>query len=302
MKRGTPRHPKVDELALRLDSPRYVAVGLLEMLWHFTAEFCHAGDVGRFSDDAIAKALCWDGASTVLVSCLVDAGWLDRCACHRLRVHDWPDHADQTVQRVLHKRNQRFLQCYDETSIGLAKTSQPSPSPSPTPTPTPTSAPIVLVAAPAPKQRPKCWSPDSRAILHVLNETAGRHFREVDDSLAFIEARLSEDGVTVDGVKTMILRQWQKWKGTDMEDYMRPETLFNKTKFASYYASKDLPIHANHSRTIESNPRNSGCAPNKTDYAELARQLAPKRPLPGLVEQVDRAGHPALGNAATPPV
>jgi len=133
MKRGTPRHPKVVELAEQLKVPVYSAVGILELLWHFTAEFAHSGDIGRFSDAAIAKAMCWDGDSTVLVSCLHYAGWLDACECHRFRVHDWPDHADQTVQRVLSKRNQGFLKCYDDASTVLAQskhgTSQPSPSP-----------------------------------------------------------------------------------------------------------------------------------------------------------------------------
>jgi len=77
MKRGTPRHPKVAELAARLQVKPYSAVGILELLWHFTAEFAHAGDVGRFTDDAIGRALCWDGDSTMLVSCLCDVGWLD---------------------------------------------------------------------------------------------------------------------------------------------------------------------------------------------------------------------------------
>lgn len=140
MKRGTPRHPKLIAFAAKLDVPIFAAVGLLEMLWHFTAEFCHAGDIGRFPDEAIAKAIGWEKtstklassqheASTMLVSCLVETGWLDRCQCHRLRVHDWPAHADQTVSRILVKRNQGFLQCYDDPSTKLAsnydETSQP---------------------------------------------------------------------------------------------------------------------------------------------------------------------------------
>ena len=40
----------------------------------------------------------------------------------------------------------------------------------------------------------------------------------------------------------MIIRQVKMWKGTSMAKYLRPETLFNKTKFDSYYAAKDLPI------------------------------------------------------------
>lgn len=118
------------------------------MLWHFTAEYALAGDVGRFSDDAIAKALCWDHASTMLVSCLVDAGWLDRCQCHRLRVHDWPQHADQTVSRVLTNRNQGFLKCYDDPSTMLASfqhdPSLPVPLPLPKAVPLPIPTPLPL--------------------------------------------------------------------------------------------------------------------------------------------------------------
>lgn len=129
MKRNTPSHPKLFALAEALEIPIYSAVGLLELMWHFAAKFALPGDIGRHPDDAIAKALCWDGASTVLVSALVRTGWLDACPCHRLRIHDWPSHADQTVQRVLTKRNQVFLKCYDDASMVLGscydETSQP---------------------------------------------------------------------------------------------------------------------------------------------------------------------------------
>lgn len=120
MKRGTPRHPKVLELSLALGIPKYSIIGLLEMLWHFTAEFALDGGVGKFSDAMIGEALCWDGDSTVLVSAMVKTGWLDCCKCHRLRVHDWPNHADQTVRRVLTNRKQAFASCYDDASMMLA--------------------------------------------------------------------------------------------------------------------------------------------------------------------------------------
>lgn len=127
MKRGTPRHPKLLHLSELLNLPEYAAAGLLEMMWHFTAEFALDGAIGKHSDGAIAKALCWDRASTELVEALVCSGWLDRCECHRLRVHDWKDHADQTVQRVLAKRNQEFAPCYDDPSTVLAPSKMPLP-------------------------------------------------------------------------------------------------------------------------------------------------------------------------------
>lgn len=82
----------------------------------------------------------------------------------------------------------------------------------------------------------------AKELLHLLNEQSGRKFRETETNLTFIRARLAEDGVTVDGVKEMVVRQCEKWKGTEQSEYLRPETLFNKTKFDSYYAARELPI------------------------------------------------------------
>ena len=121
MKRGAPRHPKTLALASILKTKRHSAVGLLEMLWHFAAEFAHEGDIGKFSDASIAAALDWDGASSILIDALIETGWVERCRCHRLRIHDWPDHADQTVERILKRKNKGFLECYDKTSIKLAQ-------------------------------------------------------------------------------------------------------------------------------------------------------------------------------------
>lgn len=126
MKRGTPEHPKVHQLAAALGVPKYAAVGILESLWHFAQEYAQDGAVGRYHDDAIARWIGWDGASTALVDGLVAAGWLDRCECHGLRVHDWKQHADQTVRRVLESRGQQFAACYDDASTMLAAAKLPS--------------------------------------------------------------------------------------------------------------------------------------------------------------------------------
>lgn len=85
------------------------------------------------------------------------------------------------------------------------------------------------------------YHPDSRTVLHLLNEASGFKFREMDCSLSFISQRLSEPEVSLEGVKLMIHRQVKLWKGTDMNKFLRPETLFNKTKFDSYYAMRAEP-------------------------------------------------------------
>ena len=100
MKRSTPEHPKFARLCKELRLPKYATAGILEMLWHFAAKFAVAGDVGRFDDESIAAALGWKKEAARMIDALVACGWLDRCAKHRLIIHDWADHADQTVRRV----------------------------------------------------------------------------------------------------------------------------------------------------------------------------------------------------------
>jgi hypothetical protein len=101
MKRGTPDHPKTLELAQLLEIPQPFAVGILEMLWHYTAKYAPAGDVGRWSDASIAKGIGWVGDHALLVRSLCAAGWLDERSDVRLFVHDWPEHADDAVHTAL---------------------------------------------------------------------------------------------------------------------------------------------------------------------------------------------------------
>lgn len=85
----------------------------------------------------------------------------------------------------------------------------------------------------------------ARIVLHYLNQSAGRKYRETDANFTIIQARLDEVNGDLEGVKMMIDRQVQRWKGTDQEEYLRPETLFGKQKFGAYYDNRDQPIVRN---------------------------------------------------------
>jgi hypothetical protein len=90
-------------LARALKVPVPMAVGIMEMLWHFTRDYADAGDIGRHTDAAIAEAVSWpsDRDVTELINALVQERWIDRHEKHRLVVHDWPEHADDYVHRKL---------------------------------------------------------------------------------------------------------------------------------------------------------------------------------------------------------
>jgi hypothetical protein len=110
MKRGTTEHPKFLDLCSQLSIPRYAATGVLEALWHFTAKFAPQGDVGRFSNSAIARALQWEHSSDELIQALVDCGWVDKHETHRLVIHDWEEHSDYTLKRSLSRKKLDFVQ------------------------------------------------------------------------------------------------------------------------------------------------------------------------------------------------
>lgn len=76
---------------------------------------------------------------------------------------------------------------------------------------------------------------DIEYILSYLNEKAGTAFRSCRSNNKFIQARLKDH--TVEELKAVVDKKVEEWKGTDMQKYLRPETLFNATKFESYLCS-----------------------------------------------------------------
>jgi uncharacterized phage protein (TIGR02220 family) len=74
----------------------------------------------------------------------------------------------------------------------------------------------------------------AREILAFLNHKTGRQYQPVKGNLDFIEARLRE-GATVNQCRAIIGRKARAWNADEkMREYLRPATLFNRTKFAQY--------------------------------------------------------------------
>ena len=131
MKRGTPDHPKTRLLAAKLKLKRFQAVGVLESIWHFTAQYAKRGDIGKWSDEEIASAIEWDGDPSELIAALVAARLLDEDPTHRLLVHDWETHADQTVIRSDEVKKLGFARpMLANASNCSTNASQPTPEPS----------------------------------------------------------------------------------------------------------------------------------------------------------------------------
>lgn len=87
-------------------------------------------------------------------------------------------------------------------------------------------------------------------IVDYLNARVGTKYRpNSKETKKHINARL-EEGFTVEQFKEVIDKKANQWIGTEMEQYLRPSTLFG-TKFESYLNAYVNPIQAKPNNTKE---------------------------------------------------
>jgi hypothetical protein len=82
----------------------------------------------------------------------------------------------------------------------------------------------------------------AKEIINYLNEKAGTSY-SLQSNQELIVARL-KDGFMVEDFKIVIDKKVKDWKGTDWSKYLRPLTLFSKSKFENYLNSQDEPAIA----------------------------------------------------------
>ena len=95
------------------------------------------------------------------------------------------------------------------------------------------------------QQKPK--KPISKDVKRIaeqtidyLNSKSGTTFSNKGSNIELIAGRISE-GFTISDFKCVIDKKVLDWKGTDWEKYLRPMTLFSKTKFENYLNSINEP-------------------------------------------------------------
>lgn len=88
-------------------------------------------------------------------------------------------------------------------------------------------------------------------IIDYLNEQTGKQFRaDSAGNKKHIDGRLNE-GYSVEDFKKVIDNKVYEWKGTDQEQYLRPETLFAPSHFESY-------LNQQKTRKKTKQPKNTG--------------------------------------------
>ncbi len=88
-------------------------------------------------------------------------------------------------------------------------------------------------------------SPSSTAypykdVIDYLNQQTGKHYKSTTKKNQTVIRARTDEGFTLDDFKQVINNKVTEWKGTDMEKYLRPETLFG-TKFEGYLNQKTQP-------------------------------------------------------------
>lgn len=108
-------------------------------------------------------------------------------------------------------------------------------------------------------------SPPYQEIIDYLNEKAGKKFKVNDKTKAHINARVN-DGYTLPDFRAVIEKKVAEWKGTEMDKFLRPETLFG-TKFESYL---------NQNETVKKRAKSTGFSnfeERNYDFDALEREL-----------------------------
>ena len=74
------------------------------------------------------------------------------------------------------------------------------------------------------------------AVIDYLNTVAGTKYQKTQKNRSYINARIAEDH-TPEDCRRVIDSRWAAWRGTRMQEYMRPCTLFNSEKFEGYLSA-----------------------------------------------------------------
>lgn len=108
-------------------------------------------------------------------------------------------------------------------------------------------------------------SPPYQEIVDYLNEKAGKRFKVNDKTKAHINARVN-DGYTLPDFRAVIEKKVAEWRGTEMDKFLRPETLFG-TKFEGYL---------NQNETVKKRAKSTGFSnfeERNYDFDALEREL-----------------------------
>jgi uncharacterized phage protein (TIGR02220 family) len=221
-------HWKVKRLAGLMGVDYAHALGRLACLWCWTAQNAPKGNLSDFSDEELCDG-ARISATLPLKNYLKQVKLLDA----NDRIHDWGKHGLKLLESN-RKRVAEYRKKKRDCNVTVMPTN--------------------LTNHTIPNQPINTMSgkPDFSQPILYLNEKTGRNYDHKSQSnLKFVMARFKA-GKTFSDFKTVIDKKVAEWKGTEWEIYLRPETLFNATKFESYLNQpiKETPEFQHRMKTL----------------------------------------------------
>lgn len=214
----------------------HLSHGAERLFWRMTT---YCDDFGRFdANPIVVRAACLP-----LVPRVKDAdvrGWIAEMAAHGLiRLYRVGDRSyGHFLSWAKHQRMRNKISKYPEPLAELPISPQSaaidSDSPQSAASPVVTGT-TVVPATTEIRDTVGAASPDLAIdLLNWLNTKTGRSYRPVETNLSLIRARLA-DGIDPRRLRAMVSKKARAW-GPDpaMSPYLRPATLFNKTKCEQY--------------------------------------------------------------------
>lgn len=92
MKYDTINNPKMIRLERLLNIKRWGAVGIIESLLQWTGEYAEKGNIGKWTNYAIAEGVHWNGDCDHLIAALVKSGWIKKDKSQRLLFTDYKNY------------------------------------------------------------------------------------------------------------------------------------------------------------------------------------------------------------------
>lgn len=93
-------------------------------------------------------------------------------------------------------------------------------------------------------------------IINYLNKVIGASYRPTTTSTKRLITARVKDGYSITDFKSVIDKKYAEWRSTDMEKYLRPETLFGN-KFESYLNQKNANATTKNINNKQSNQLNA---------------------------------------------
>lgn len=218
------KHRKTLRAAGRLSVDRATLIGHLHILWWWGLDNVTSdGHLGDITDYEIAEAAEWKGEPKEFVAALIEAGFIDDENGEK-HLHDWFDYAGKLLEkREKERERSRQRRANDQPATAAATNGRPSDDQEKTDGTVPYRT--------VPNQK-KDIVPFGDIITH-LNAKTGKEYKSTTKATRrHINARWKEGHRLPDFI-AVIDNKTAEWKGTDMERYLRPETLFG-TKFEGY--------------------------------------------------------------------